>query len=72
MTDVQCKSHEKIHMAVKPYACLTYGNMFTCNGTLKIHERIHTCVKSYMHVLHVERRSHIMAILKYMNIFTHM
>ena len=69
MTDVQCKSHEKIHMAVKSYACLTHGKMFTCNGNLKIHERIHACVKSYMHVLLVETCSHIMKILKCMNVF---
>ena len=51
------------------YACSTCGKMFTQDSDLEKHERIHTgdklCVCSI-----VERCSHIITILKGMNVFT--
>ena len=63
------KMHERIHTGVKPYAYTTCGNMFIHNSDLKMHERINTGITPYACLL-VERCSHIIAILKSMNVFT--
>ena len=69
-TNSQCKCHEKIHMAVKPYMHVIHVEICVHVMTLLKVMNVFTHALSCMHVLHVERCSHIMAILTIMNVFT--